>query len=139
MKITLQVEKEFDIKELLVEAKVRYWEDAKVNDIEDVEGGLIPCRSNDIWCPIIDIETGIIKNWEIGKVAEIHYKVCDEGIYTLRDEKGEIIKRLEGYVIDCLSIGQNGFGDYIILNVDTSGKIEDWDADFDDFIKLSND
>lgn len=29
---------------LKVEAGVRYWEDATVNGIEDVDGALIPCK-----------------------------------------------------------------------------------------------
>ena len=62
MKIELTVKKEFEVKTLLVEAGVRYWEDATVNGVEDENGDLIPCRFNgsDLWKPIIDIETGII-------------------------------------------------------------------------------
>lgn len=133
MKLTLKIEKEFDVKELHVEAGVRYWEDAEVNGVEDTEGDLIPCRDGDIWKPIIDVETGIIKNWEQGKTADIHYKVCDDGRYILKDDKGETIKSVDGYVISDLAIGRSGFGDYIIMKVDETGKIEDWNPTFEDF------
>lgn len=132
MKLTLKIEKEFDVKELHVEAGVRYWEDAEVNGVEDTDGDLIPCREGDDWKPIIDVETGIIKNWAQGTTADIHYKVCDDGKYTLIDEKGEAIKTVDGYVID-LAIGRSGYGDYIIMEVDEAGKIKDWNPTFDDF------
>ncbi|KAB1228471.1 hypothetical protein [Chryseobacterium viscerum] len=138
MKIKLKVEKEFDVKELHVKAHVRYWYDAEINGSEDTEGYLVPCRIDDCWCPIIDLETGIIKNWEIGKTADIHYKVCDEGVYTLKDEKGEVVKSLEGYVIDCMSVGENGYGDYIIMNIDENGLILGWKPNLEDFVQLEN-
>lgn len=133
MKLTLKVEKEFDVKELHVEAGVRYWEDAEVNGVEDTDGDLIPCREGDDWKPIIDVETGIIKNWVQGTTADIHYKVCDDGKYTLVDEKGESIISVQDYVISDLAIGESGFGDYIIMKVDETGKIENWNPSFEDF------
>lgn len=86
MKIELTITKEFEIKYLLAKVGVRYWEDAIVNGEEDINGDLIPCRVGDYWSPLIDIETGIITNWEIGKTASIHYKCCDDGSYHLLDE-----------------------------------------------------
>ncbi|MEN9656319.1 MAG: hypothetical protein RL311_1295, partial [Bacteroidota bacterium] len=51
MKHTIKVDKEVEIKTLVVKAAVRYYEDATVNGIEDVEGNLIPCKEGDLWCP----------------------------------------------------------------------------------------
>ncbi len=133
MKITLKIQKEFDAKFLQVEAGARYWEDASVNGVEDKEGDLIPCRVGDTWCPLIELETGRIINWEIGKTADIHYKVCDDGRYILQDENREVIKTVDDYVISDLAIGESGFGDYIIMKVDQLGIIENWKPTLQDF------
>lgn len=134
MKITLKIEKEFDAKFLQVEAGVRYWEDATVNGVTDTEGDLIPCRVGDDWCPLIELETGRIINWEIGKTADIHYKVCDDGKYILQDDKKEEIKSVQDYVISDLAIGESGYGDYIIMKVDHIGIIEGWRPTLEDFL-----
>ena len=134
MKIELTVKKEFEVKTLLVEADVRYWEDATVNGVEDENGDLIPCKVGDTWKPIIDLETGLITNWEKGKEANIHYKVCDAGEYWLQDENGEKIVKAKGYYVpDFLSIDDSGYGDYIIMKVDKEGKINNWRFDSEPF------
>lgn len=135
MKITLKIEKEFDAKFLQVEAGVRYWEDAEVNGIEDTEGELIPCRVGDDWQPLIELETGKILNWEIGKSAKVHYKVCDDGQYILQDAYREPIKTVDGYVISDLAIGESGYGDYIIMDIDENGMIENWRPSLRDFME----
>ena len=140
MKIELTVKKEFEVKTLLVEADVRYWQDATVNGVEDENGDLIPCRVGDTWKPIIDLETGLITNWEKGKEADIHYKVCDEGEYWLQDENGENIVKAKGYYVpEFLSIGANGYGDYIIMKVDKDGKINNWRFDSEPFTNEDED
>lgn len=131
MKITLKVEREFDARFLKVEAGVRYWEDARVNGVDDEGGILIPCRKDDKWCPFISIENGQIVNWEKGKEANIHYKVCDDGRYTLLDKNYEEIKSIEDYVISDLTDDS----DYIILVVDENGYIENWNPTLKDFQK----
>ena len=61
-----------------VKAQIRYWEDTEVNGIDDTENGdNIPCKQGELWCPVINVATGIIENWEIGKTAKVHYKVAD--------------------------------------------------------------
>lgn len=134
MKTTVKIEKEAELKTLNVHAGVRYWEDATVNGEEDTEGNLIPCRTADMWFPIIDIDNGIITNWEKGKTAKIHYKVCDQCGWELLDKDGAIILFAEdGYVPSTLSPAENGYGDYIIMNVDENGKIDRWSFDIEDF------
>ena len=73
-----------------MDAGVRYWEDAEVNGVSDSENPpTIPCAEfihadNEYrWRPIIDIDNGVITNWEKGFTAQVHYKVCDDGIYTV--------------------------------------------------------
>ena len=128
MQVKIKVEKEVDIKTLIIEANVRHWENAAIIGEEDTEGVLTPCRKGDVWNPIIDIDKGIITNWKTGVMAHIHFKVCDEGTYTVLDDKGDVIKKVEGYVPSILCPNKNGFGDYIIMNIEADGKITDWDT-----------
>ena len=87
--------------------------------------------------PAIDVETGIIEGWTQGTKAEIHFKVCDQCTVSLIDEKDEIVKEHEGYVPDCLSPKENGYGDYIIMDIDENGKIKDWNPNFSDIIETN--
>jgi len=135
MKIKLAVEKDFEVKYLQVEAYVRYWEDSVVNGEEDVTGSLIPCREGDAWKPLIDIENGVILNWVIGKTADIHYKVCDEGTYTLLDECKNAIISKEGYVPKIMCPKREGYGDYIIMDIDENGQISDWEILLSDLLE----
>lgn len=118
---------------LKVEAEVRYWEDGKINGVADDDGSLIPCRDGDSWCPVIDLATGIIEGWPEGTTADIHYKVCDAGRYTLLDANRKPVKTIDGYVPAIMWPGGEGYGDYIIMKIDGAGKIEKWHRDFDAF------
>jgi hypothetical protein len=124
--VKIKTEKEVNAEKIFVKAEVRYWENATVNEIEDVDGSLVPCRSGDYWMPAIDIDTGIITNWKQGIKARIHYKICDAGVYQVRDNLGVLIMEKDGYVPDIMCPGDNGYGDYIIMHVDENGKIENW-------------
>ena len=118
---------------LRAEANVRYWEDAEVNGQVDEDGSLIPLRSGDCWCPTIDLDSGTIPDWPDGVTASIHYKVCDEGTYTLINEAGDEVRRIEGYVPAIMSPGGSGYGDYIIMQIDGAGKIANWRVTLDEF------
>ena len=134
MKTTVKIEKEVEIKTLVVEAGVRYWEDGEVNGVEDIEGDLIPCRQGDCWCPHIDIDSGIITNWTKGIKAKVHYKVCDAGNYFLNDENGgQILSIEQDYVPSILCPKKNGYGDYIIMDIDENGQIQNWKVDISSF------
>lgn len=135
MKIEITVTKEVDVKYIQVSAGVRYWEDAEVNGIEDKNGDLIPFRDGDNWTPVINVDTGEILNWPKGTTAKIHYKVCDDGTYGLLDEFQALIIERDGYVPDILAPCGEGYGDYIILNVNTDGFVENWKANLDDFME----
>lgn len=125
MKVTIKVEKEVDIKYCQLKVEPRYWEDSTVDGVEDDDGDLIPCREGDLWCPLINIETGEIINWSKGTIADIHYKVCDAGSYYLQDENYKTILSIEDdYVPNSLIPGQ--YGDYIVMNVDINGNIKEW-------------
>jgi len=113
---------------LLVEAEVRYWEDATVNGVEDVDGSLIPFKRGDIWKPAIRLADGQIVNWPQGTKADIHYKVCDAGEYFLADDNLQKVAKYNDYYVpnDFLCHGDNGWGDYIIFNVGADGVIRNW-------------
>ena len=136
MKVKIKIEKEFEIKTLIVKAKVRYWEDSEINGERDTEEGEnIPCKIGQLWSPVIDIETGKILNWEKGKIADIHYKVCDLCGWELADESGDIIlSEKDGYVPSTLCPKEDGFGDYIIMDINEDGIIKDWEFEISDFL-----
>lgn len=126
MKVKAQITKEFDVAAIRVMAEVRYWEDATVNGVEDTDGSLIPLRLERCWEPIIDLETGRVRNWPEGTTADVHYKVCDAGEYELLDAQGELVAEQHGYVPDMLGVGEPSYGDYIIMKIGPDGLIEGW-------------
>lgn len=144
MKLTINKPVNYEAKFLKVDAGVRYWNDAKVNGVEDTDveetgnAPTIPCaeyigeqnrvlRENDWrWRPIIDIDEGKIVNWKQGVTARIHYKVCDDGIYEVIEANGNVVAAYEGYVPNIMCPAGKGFGDFIIMNVDENGIIEGW-------------
>ncbi len=127
IEVTTKVKKH--VRYLKAECSVRYWEDSRVNKAWDPEGDLIPCREGDRWSPIIDLETGKIENWPEGTTAEIHYKVCDDGKYTLLDADGDEVKTIDGYVPTIMCPEGDGYGDYVIMNIDGDGTIQKWRVD----------
>lgn len=135
MKAEIKIEKTVNAKTLVVNARVRYWEDATINGIDDTYGTLTPCRTGEMWCPVIDIDNGVIANWQKGVIANIHFKVCDEGNYQIKDETGEIITSIKDcYVPSTLCPKENGFGDYIIMDIDGEGKIDGFLFNIDEFL-----
>lgn len=124
------------VKYILVKAKIRYWEDSSIDGKEDTEAGdLAPCKQGDIWSPKINVATGVIENWEMGKTAKIHYKVADGCGYDLLGENDSIIaSQDDGYVPNTLCPAEKGYGDYIIMDIDAKGQIEKWKFNVDEFI-----
>jgi len=112
---------------------VRYWEDATVNGVEDEDGTLIPGRVGDYWEATINLDEGSILNWPEGIVADIHYKVCDDGIYILKDSEGKTLFEYEGCVPSILCPTQTGYGDYVIMHVNADGTIDGWRRDLSEF------
>jgi len=129
MKIEMREITEYEAKSLKVNANIRYWEDIRLNGEEEgnEDGAGVPCKNGESWCPIIDIDSGIIVNWVLGVTADIHAKVCDDGSYAVLDSDGEVLYSGENcHVPDILDTSDRGFGDYIIMKVDETGKIADW-------------
>lgn len=136
MKVQITVKKEVDLKLLIVRARVRYWEDSEINGENDTENGdYVPCKVGDVWSPQIEIETGKILNWKQGTTAEIHYKVVDCLGYEIQDQNGEVVLSAgDGYVPDTLCPKTEGYGDYVIMDIDEDGQISDWKFNVEDFV-----
>ena len=111
-----------------VSAEVRYWEDARVDGIEDKGGTFIPFRSGNLWKPRIRLSDGLVEGWPEETTASIHYKVCDAGEYWPLDDERKRVAKWAGFYVpdDFLCPGDNGYGDYIILKVGADGQIEKW-------------
>lgn len=145
------------MKLLKVTAEVLCYEDGSVDGKQDIswdeqcagEKPRVPCvknfqekkRGGDYrWCLEIDADTGIILNWEKGTTAKVHYKVCDccEIEYFVDGEKicdNESCKCC-GYVPDLLCPLGEGWGDYMIMNIDANGHIEKWNpSELDAWVK----
>ena len=149
MKATIKIKKEVDVRYLKVDAEVQNWEDSDVDGTPDVD--LFECKGNGIprmpfavkvkekpklnlysdhwrWQPTIDVEKGCIVDWPKGTTASVHYKICDDGIYALLDPLKNVIVSVDSYVPDC--IGE--YGDYIVMNIDEDGNIENFNFTADD-------
>ena len=134
MEIELTVTKEFDVQYLLAEVGVRYWEDSYVDGKIDNDGSRMPCRDGDLWKPIINLETGIITNWNKGTTASVHYKSVDNNVFKLLDTGMNVVEEFDGSAIDMMSPKDNGYGDYVIMDIDENGLIHNWKVDFNEFI-----
>lgn len=146
MKVLVNRPVELDINTIHVEAHVRYPEDSAVYDgkvwLDDYDASpIMPCmeykRDGWYWCPIIDIATGRILNWKLGMAAQISYKVVDEFSCKVKDGEA-IVTAYEGYVPDFMAPAEEGWGDYIYMDVNTEGYIEDWKFGEKDFVRLDN-
>lgn len=142
MKLIINKPTQFEAIYLKVDAGVRYWEDTEVNGVSDIENPpTIPCAEfigdknhiligqNYRWRPLIDIETGKIINWENGFNADVHYKVCDDFQCDILDKDMNVIKSYDGYVPEVMCPKDNGYGDYIIMDIDENGFIQGWNKE----------
>jgi hypothetical protein len=129
------------VRYLRAECAVRYWEDAKVNGVEDTDGKLIPLRNGEDWDVTIDLATGKIEGWPQGTTADIHYKVCDAGRYSLLDADRNVVRSIDGYVPKIMAPGDedHGFGDYVIMKVSEDGTIDKWKVDLAKFSASGDD
>ena len=130
MNVTIMVPRNVDVKILRVDAGVRYWDDGRLNGQPDDENSpSIPFSRSGRWRIDIDIDKGMIIGWPDAE-ANVHYKVCDDGVYTLLDSEGRIVKCLKGeYVPNVLCPEESGYGDYIIMNINNSGCISGWNKE----------
>jgi hypothetical protein len=131
MKVTIFTEEEIDVRTLYVCAGVRYWEDATINGEENEDGSTVPFKDGDMWKPHIDIDKGVILGWPEGTVASIHFKVCDEFRCEVASDSGQTVRKFDGYVPEFMCPTEAGYGDYIIMDVDEHGLIDNWKFEFE--------
>lgn len=132
MNIKLLSEKEVDVKYLTAVMGVRYWDDAEVNGVQcDADSPDIPFVSENkqAWQITVDLDTGVVLDWPQGVAVTTHFKVCDDGEYTLKDQNNKQIAKYDGYVPSILDPDNDGFGDYVILDIDGNGKIKRFNPD----------
>lgn len=152
MKISRTVKTEQDIKYLRATMGVRYWQDCEYStdgvnyidpNVEDTDEEsenmkkITPCvvrkdigyKPSDYWEIVIDIDNGKVLNWPDNFWLKAQYKVADDGEYVFLDENmNEVVnitdKYDQYYVPGFLSLEDNGYGDYVYLNIDNKGNIE---------------
>lgn len=147
MKVTIRKPTTYNIRYLKIDAFVRHWVDCDFStdngenwfmDFEDTMeehnriGKIIPGSDGERWKITIDLWNGKVMDWPAGFCLRTHFKVCDEGIYTFLDvNEKEVINITDEYdqyyVPDFLSIEDEGYGDYILINIDGDGEIEHFD------------
>lgn len=143
MERKIKIEKTVDLATAECQIFARYWEDSELNGVEDdASNPEMPCvesvghfyygKKKLAWCPIIDLDNGRILNWCRGDVAKIHYKSCDGNVVVIKDRNGEEVKDYTGYVPRFLDPYREGYGDYVIMEIDSNGYIRDFDNDLDD-------
>jgi len=118
---------------LKVVANPRYLEDTYLNGKEDKEGEIcIYDNDKQILDFVIDMVEGKILNWNNTQGAKIHYKIADEGKYYLIEYISQHMYSIKKeyssyYVVDeLLAIDRNGYGDYMIMEVDKNGYIKNY-------------
>ena len=143
MKRTILTPQEIEISFAICQIFAQYWEDSEVNGVEDDEmNPKMPCIENVehfyfkknrlAWCPIIDLDKGQIVNWTKGTTASIHYKSSDENVVELQDPNRNTIKQYDGYVPHFLCPKEDGYGDYVIMDIDENGFIQNFNNNLDD-------
>lgn len=132
--VNVTVKQAVQVDRLIADMGVRYWEDASVNGIDEPEDDpKIPLKSGDRWIIDIELATGKIRDWPEGVTASTHYKVCDDGVYSLLSSSGQVVVKTDGYVPSMLAPNGRGYGDYVILEILPDGTIKDWNADMSYF------
>ena len=120
MLATVKIEKEINIKTILIAIQPRYIGDGEDDDMPTDT----PLLKGQLWAAKVDIDTGVIHEWPQGKECEFSVKVCDMGNYSLFDDMDELIASKDGYVPNGIVPGE--YGDYVDLKIDGTGKITNW-------------
>jgi hypothetical protein len=126
MKFTQLVPQENEVHYVQIDAPVRYGDRDIPYDA--------PLRSMDMWKAIVDVHTGAIQDWPAGQSLDLEMKVADSGRYALLGENFEVIAHHQNYYVPHCTI-PGSYGDYIKLDIDSSGVITNWkpDGSFDGF------
>lgn len=122
MKATIKVEKEVDIRTVVINISPRYIGDSPDDDMP-TDFPLLD-EKKESWIALVDIDTGAITGWPQGDKRTMHVKVCDAGVYKLIASDGDLIATKSGYVPNGVVPGS--YGDYVELEIDENGIITNW-------------
>lgn len=117
---------------LELKAHVRHFEDC---DMKDLDGNnifskhRIPFRIGEYWMPVIDLEKGVILNWNGNIRLTTYFKVYDECSFKIVSNGKTLFEQIDDYVPSILSIDDNGYGDYIYMTINEKGEILNWDEE----------
>jgi hypothetical protein len=121
MKVKIKVEREVEVKSILIRVQPRYIGTSVDDDIAPDAPKLIGV----VWEAEVDIDTGIVQNWPAGAELDFHAKVCDAGSYYLKDAFGEVVASIQNdYVPNDIVPGE--YGDYIDMKIDKDGMVTNW-------------
>lgn len=159
MKINRRTTITQNVKYLSAKIGVRYWVDCKYskdngetwidpddNDedeksvVDDLKEIIVPENQRwglvNYWKLEINLDTGKVVDWPRGLCIHTYFKVCDDGEYVFLDGEGKEVVNItkeydQYYVPDFLALEDEGYGDYVYLNIDGNGNIEhaDWMRD----------
>jgi hypothetical protein len=123
VKTTIKIEKEVDIRAVLINISPRHIGDSGDDDMP-TDFPLLN-EQKTAWVASVDIDTGAIAGWPQGNKLNMHVKVCDAGTYKLIDGDGNIVaERINDYVPHGVVPG--AYGDYVELEINENGIITNW-------------
>lgn len=133
-----------EIEYVRVRAGVLYWEDTNVNgESDDDDNPRMPLiqeiNGEKNWVFDIDIKTGKIKDWPKGTTAETQYKTCDDNTISFIGHNGKVLREVDCYVPEFLAIEDSCYGDYIFININEDGKINNFRFNEDDIEEIIKD
>lgn len=140
MKRKIKVEQEVEIIGIECWIHPRRWNTSEINgmndDNDEPKMPLVEEHYGELaWHIIINPETGQIGQWPQGTTASIHYKSVDENYIHFLDDRLGIIKEYEGCVPNFLCPKEDGWGDYVIMDIDENGFIKDFNNNLDDIFE----
>lgn len=122
MKATVKIEKEVEIRTVIIDIAPRYIGDSEDDDMPTDFPMLN--KQKTAWIASVNIDTGEIDGWPAGDARKMQVKVCDAGIYSLIDTEGNQVAKFSGYVPHGVVPGS--YGDYVELSIDECGVITNW-------------
>jgi hypothetical protein len=131
MKAKRMIEQEIEVAAVRIEVAVRYEEEDIPNDF--------PLRKGDMWIGTVEIDTGKVREWPVGKAGNLAMKVTDCGTYTLLAPDESEIAKLENDYCPVGLVPEGG--DYIDLQINEQGIVTNWPKrpDLSAFFNRDND
>lgn len=89
-------------------------------------------REDSYWVIVIDLEEGKVLDWPQGFAISTNFKVCDDGEYSFLDAEKKLVVNItdeyeQYYVPDFLALEDEGYGDYVYIDICADGTIKHFD------------